>query len=207
GATNSQIEIISNGINTDSFKDVSREVDCSLAVLGMIGRLEPIKGPTVFVEALQILQTKFKKTPSSFLGGSGSLNDELVSYASICALNNLKFDGVIRDVPAWMQKIDILVAPSVSEGFGLVVLEGLASGKIVVASDLSATRELITSEVNGFLFPVGDAEALAEIIYKLITNQAVFNKIQQGVLQWQQEQLPNYDIDQVAKRYEELLSK
>ncbi|MFH1088492.1 MAG: glycosyltransferase family 4 protein [Patescibacteria group bacterium] len=207
GATNSRVEIISNGINTESFRGANREADCSIAVLGMVGRLEPVKGPTVFAEALQILQTKFKKTPSSFLGGSGSLKDELISYASSCSLNNLKFDGVIRDVSAWMQKIDILIVPSISEGFGLVVLEGLASGKIVIASDLPATRGLITNEVNGFLFQVGDAEALAGIIYHLITNQVVFNKIQQGVRQWRQEQLPHYDIDQVAKRYEELLSE
>lgn len=206
GATNSQVKIIGNGINTESFRDTSREVDCSIAVLGMIGRLEPIKGPAVFVKALQILQTKFKKTPSSFLGGSGSLDSELISYASSCALNNLKFDGVIQNVPAWMQKIDILIVPSVSEGFGLVVLEGLASGKIVVASDLSATRELITNEINGFLFPVGDAEALAATIYKLITNQTMFNEIRQGILKWQQEKLSDYDIDQVVRHYEELLS-
>lgn len=205
GAMANRIEIINNGINLELFKNHGSTLDRSHLILGMLGRLEPVKGPSVFVRALQILQTKYGLMPTSYLGGDGSLKSELMSYVNQAKLSNLRFDGEIKDVPIWMNKIDILVVPSVSEGFGLVILEGLAAGKLVVASDLLVTRELIVDGINGQLFPVGDVTALADVLHRLMTDPAVFNQIKRGMLQWQQQRLPDYDINRVAKRYERLL--
>jgi glycosyltransferase involved in cell wall biosynthesis len=205
GAVVDRIEIINNGIDIELFKNHGSTLSHSHLVLGMLGRLEPIKGPSIFVQSLQVLQTKYGLTPQSYLGGDGSLKSELMNYANLAKLSNLHFDGEIKDVPIWMDKIDILIIPSISEGFGLVILEGLAAGKLVITSDLPATRELIVNETNGQLFPMGNATALADVIHHLMTNSVAFNQVKQGIAKWQQQRLPDYDINQVAKRYEQLL--
>ncbi|MBU1092773.1 glycosyltransferase family 4 protein [Patescibacteria group bacterium] len=206
GAIDSRVEVITNGINLELFKNNQFSSNDSGLTLGMLGRLEPIKGPSIFVQALQILQSEYGLTPTSYLGGSGSLKPELMGYASQAKLPNLHFDGEIQDVPGWMSKIDILVVPSMSEGFGLVILEGLATGKLVLASDLPSVRELVTNNINGQLFPVGDAKSLADMLHRLITDPTVFNQVKQGVSKWQQQRLSYYDIKQVTWHYEELLS-
>lgn len=200
-----RVEIINNGIDLEQFKNCRKLPQSAHLVLGMLGRLEPVKSPMVFLRALQILKTKFGLTPPSYLGGEGSLRSELVNYAIQTQLLNLKMDGEVQNVPVWMNKIDILVVPSMSEGFGLVILEGLAADKLVVVSDLPAIRELITDGINGCLFPVGDVAALADILHRLMTDPTAFNQIKQGIIQWQQQCLPHYDINRVAQRYEQLL--
>ncbi len=199
-----RIDIIYNGIATEQFTPSHKFPDPSHLVLGMIGRLEPIKGPLIFAQALQILQTKFGLTPQSCLGGEGSLRPELMNYTAKAQLHNLTLDGEIKDVPTWLKKIDILINPSLSEGFSLVVLEGLAANKLVVVSDLSATRELVTDGVNGCLFPVGDATALANILQHLLTDPTSFSQLKQRLQEWRQQHLSQYDINYVTQRYEQL---
>jgi len=206
GTAPDRVEIIHNGINVEQFSNTNQPVRHSGLVVGMLGRLEPIKGPLIFTQALQILRDKYNIVPKSYLGGIGSLKLEIDNYIIQTKLTNLNYDGEIMDVPVWMNKIDILVVPSLSEGFGLVVLEGLAAGKVVIASDLPAIRELITDGSNGCLFPVGDAVALADMLHRLMTDSIVFNPVKQGIIKWQQQQLPDYNIKQVVQRYEKLLS-
>jgi len=205
GAPADRVVVIPNGIDTNRFSNSGKSPDCANLVLGMVGRLEPVKGPLIFVQALQILQTKFGLTPPSYLGGEGSLKPDLMNYAAEAQLHSLTMDGEIKDVPAWLKKIDILVNPSLSEGFSLVILEGLAANKLMVVSDLPSTRELITDGDNGCWFPVGDAAALADILYRLLTDQASFRHIEQNVMRWQQQRLSRYDIRRVAESYEQLL--
>ncbi len=76
--------------------------------------------------------------------------------------------AVDRDtVHAYMQASDLLVLASLYEGLSHVVLEAMAAGLPVVASDVSGNRELITDGVNGLLVPYGDADRLAEAIEAL----------------------------------------
>ncbi|MFH0912646.1 MAG: glycosyltransferase family 4 protein [Patescibacteria group bacterium] len=205
GASADHVIIIPNGINTNRFSNGDKSPDYSNLVLGMLGRLESVKGPMVFLQALQILQIKFGLTPPSHLGGEGSLRSELINYATQAQLYNLTLDGEIRDVPDWLRKIDILVVPSIREGFGLVVLEGLIAKKIVVASDLLALHDLISDYDNGLLFKVGDAASLAEIIVNLLSNRELFAQIKSGVCRWRREKRHIFDIANVATAYDALL--
>ena len=201
-----RIEVIYNGIPTEQFISSDKSPDPSHLVLGMIGRLEPVKGPLVFVQALEILKAKFGLTPESYLGGDGSLKPNLLDYAAEADLSNLTLDGEIHDVPAWLKKIDILINPSLTEGFSLVILEGLAANKLVVVSDLPSTRESITDGLNGCLFPVGDAAALANILQRLLTDPVRFNQIKQKLREWRQQKLTLCDIQCTVEAYEKLLS-
>lgn len=72
------------------------------------------------------------------------------------------------ELPALLRKCDVLVLPSYFEGFGLVLLEALASGLPIIATEATAAPDLITNGVEGYIIPVGDLEALRDALLKFI---------------------------------------
>ena len=77
-----------------------------------------------------------------------------------------------EDLPELLRQCDVLVFPSLSEGFGLVLLEALASGMPIITTENSAAPDLITNGREGFLLPAGDAETLREAL-ESFTQQTV----------------------------------
>jgi glycosyltransferase involved in cell wall biosynthesis len=75
---------------------------------------------------------------------------------------------------------DVLVCPSLQEGFGIVVAEALQAGLPVIASDVSALPELVEHGRNGLLFPVGDSAALAAAIAALADDPAFRASLRRG---------------------------
>jgi len=73
-----------------------------------------------------------------------------------------------RELPALLRQCDVLVLPSYFEGFGLVLLEALAAGMPIIASDATAAPDLITAGVEGYLVPVGDVDALREAMNRFV---------------------------------------
>jgi len=74
----------------------------------------------------------------------------------------LEFCGFVHDVPKLLMEVDVLVHASViPEPFGQVVIEGMAAGLAVIAADAGGPAEVITNDVDGLLYPPGDASALA----------------------------------------------
>lgn len=87
------------------------------------------------------------------------------SAAAVAGLQaTTEFVGPVtaQRVPELYRRASVLVFPSLSDGFGLVVLEAMASGLAVIVSDHTGAAELVEDGVNGFVVPAGDAEALAD---------------------------------------------
>jgi glycosyltransferase involved in cell wall biosynthesis len=81
------------------------------------------------------------------------------------------FVGAQQDVPLWMQAMDIFTLPSVGrEGFGMALIEAMALGKRVVATQTGGPEEIITQGSDGCLAPPGDPQALAEAIEQSLGN-------------------------------------
>ena len=79
--------------------------------------------------------------------------------------DRVKFTGGRADVESWMAAMDVVVHTSVApEAFGLVIAEGMALGKSVVAADCGAPRELVKHGETGYLVPAGDARTLALVL-------------------------------------------
>ncbi|OGB84881.1 hypothetical protein A2994_03640 [candidate division Kazan bacterium RIFCSPLOWO2_01_FULL_48_13] len=199
-----KLVIIPNGIDTDRFAKGGKLMNGTALVIGMIGRLEPIKGPANFVEALSVLKDRLgDQTPPALLAGGGSLQSQLQTVARTSELD-LQFLGEVADVVPALQAIDILVIPSLAEGFGLVVLEGLVARKLIVAADLSAIKELITDGENGLLFPAGDSLALANQLQRLLSDPLLRQRLIDGVVQWSTQKSADYDIHHIVGQYQEL---
>ena len=101
--------------------------------------------------------------------GDGELKKDLISLSKNLNIeDDIIFTGYRDDMPDIMMAIDIFVHPSLWEGFGMVFLEAMASGKPVVATNISAIPEIVVNEKTGILGPSKDSYSLAYGILKLI---------------------------------------
>jgi glycosyltransferase involved in cell wall biosynthesis len=126
--------------------------------LGLLGQISPHKGHDVAVEAMRELGSNYRLV----IAGKGE--EEYVSTLREKSSGlPISFPGFVS-LPEFFDAIDVLLVPSWEEPFGLVVLEGMASGIPVIATAAGGPLEIIRSGVDGILVPPRDAGALANAI-------------------------------------------
>ncbi|MEX0699304.1 MAG: glycosyltransferase, partial [Acidimicrobiia bacterium] len=132
-----------------------------------VGSLIPRKSVETLLLALRILTDRGICARADIVG-DGPERVGLEESSTSWGLD-VQFHGEAphSDVARWMQKSHVLVLPSLSEGRPVVVLEAMAAGLPVVVTDVDGTRELVQSGSNGYLFPVGDSDELANCLEKL----------------------------------------
>ena len=136
-------------------------------VVGTAGRLTPIKGQKYLLEAAAIISPRKPDLFFVFLG-DGELASELSKMASSRGIKNVMFLGWRQDVPEVMSTFDIFVLPSLNEGMGKVLVEAMALGKPIVASDVGGIPDLVIHNHNGLLVPPADVEGLINSINELL---------------------------------------
>lgn len=136
-----------------------------------VGSLIPRKSVETLLLAHAELETRGYKVASAIVG-PGPSEEKLRSLASELSLRNVYFAGAEPPgrVQDWMLKGNVLVLPSRSEGRGLVLVEAMALGLPVIASDIPGPRELVIPGQTGLLFQRGDAMGLADCLQQLIDN-------------------------------------
>ena len=170
GAGKSKIRVIPNGIETAGFY---REKGCRKSdsfLVGTAARLVPEKGLDVFLKAASCLKPRFPEI-SFVIAGDGPLRLPLEEMSrQLGVQDRVVFLGHCERIPEFLAGLDVFVMPSRSEGQGIAVLEAMAAGCPVVASSAGGLRELIRHGENGLLFPVGDAQVLADCIASCLQN-------------------------------------
>lgn len=147
----------------------------SVPLVGMVARLQRWKGVHVFLEAATEIHSARPDAEFVVVGGMHRSEPgypaELAAQVERSGLSpRVHFVGYQADVPRWIQAMDVLVHASVEpEPFGMVILEGLALGKGVVATDAGGPREILIGD-EGRLVPPNDAEALARGVLELLTD-------------------------------------
>ena len=139
------------------------------------GRIYPEKGIDTVIEAMiELVYGQGKRDISLSLAGSGSVAYEnhlrqLVNQAGLD--DNVLFLGWVppEEMPLLLRKFDVLVMSSIwPEPFSRVVLEGMISGLVVVATPTGGTSEIVLDGENGLLFTPGNPEDLAQKIARLV---------------------------------------
>ena len=172
---------IYNSLNLDRFTfsgvpytDVRHElgINDGAVVLCSVGRLTAQKGYEILIDAMRGVVTQF---PSVFLivVGDGVLREALLGQVKRLGLDkNILFLGQRSDIECILSTSDLFVSSSLWEGLPTVIIESMAAGVPVIATDVSGTRELVSDEVTGYLVKPGDAEALQGKILYAIENIA-----------------------------------
>jgi glycosyltransferase involved in cell wall biosynthesis len=136
-----------------------------LPVVMLPGRLTRWKGHLVLVDAIAKLGRHGLRCV--FVGsGKGRYRRELIDTIALRGLNDVfQIADDCRDMPAAYKLADVVVSASTRpEGFGRVIAEGQAMGRLVIATDHGAAREILRDDETGWLVPPGNAQALADAI-------------------------------------------
>jgi glycosyltransferase involved in cell wall biosynthesis len=169
GLPERKITVIYNGLNPDNFmssrppgawrKDMGLAPDVPL--VAMIGRLHPVKGHSIFLRAAAGL-LKSRPGLRFVVVGCGPERDRLEEYARLLNISDsVIFTGFVTDVGDILPDLNLLVIPSLWEGFGLTALEAMVAGVPVVATSVGGLPEVVEHGSTGLLVPPADDAALA----------------------------------------------
>jgi phosphatidyl-myo-inositol alpha-mannosyltransferase len=173
----SHFRIVPNGVEVARFaraEPFPEVADGDAPTLLFVGRLERRKGLQTLVRAFTRLKAD---RPDLVLHvvGEGPEAQRCRSLLPPSLLADVIFHGRVPgdDVPRWFASCDLYVSPALGgESFGIVLLEAMASGHAIVASDLPGYRSVARDGVHGCLVPPGDDAALAEAIGGLLDSPA-----------------------------------
>jgi len=179
GVPKKKIQVIHNGIDLGEYFDIPDlsfrkkwGVSDKEVLLGVIARLVPVKGHQDLLKALVIL--KEEKVPfRCVLVGDGSLREELEQTVEAFSLSReVIFAGYVKEVASVIRELDLSVLPSRNEGLGLAILESMACGVPVAASEVGGIPEIIKDNVTGALFKAGDPASMAAVLKDLILDES-----------------------------------
>jgi glycosyltransferase involved in cell wall biosynthesis len=138
--------------------------------VGVIGRLHPVKGQQYFLEAAaKVLEDRPDAT--FMLAGTGADQERLKNLAERLGISDqVKFLGFVEDVPTLLTGLDLVVIPSLAEGFGLIAAEALALEVPVVATQVGGLPEVVQDHVTGLLVNPADDTSLAKGILWMLNH-------------------------------------
>jgi len=143
-------------------------------VVGTVGRIAEVKNQKLLIAGIKCLlnsRPDLKDRLRVVLVGDGPLYNMLQAYVAELGLSDLIWmTGDREDIPELMQLMDIFVLPSLAEGISNTVLEAMATGLPVIATNVGGNPELISEGENGRLITVGDEQMLATVMGDLIDN-------------------------------------
>jgi teichuronic acid biosynthesis glycosyltransferase TuaC len=148
--------------------------------VGFVGALYPMKGPHVLLDAFRMVDIPCEL---ALLGPNPPLPDYLKllhERARLCE-NNVSFIGYHDDVDGFLEKIDVLVVPSIAfESFGMVILEAMKHKKPVICSDFGGMKEVVENGVTGLVVSAGSASELTKAIVTLLADPSVRRQMGQA---------------------------
>jgi glycosyltransferase involved in cell wall biosynthesis len=167
--------------------------------VGFLGRLDPVKRVTDLVAAMSFLDDSY----SLSIYGEGEERSRIENEVTQRSLRHrVTLHGRIAKPQAAIETFDVLVLPSEAEGFGLVLIEAMAMGVPVVATDVPGIRDVVRDGVNGLLIPVGKPDQLAGAIRQVVETDSLRQRLIQAGMH---EVRRRYDWSVVLPQYRKLL--
>lgn len=171
-----KVHVIPYGVDLQRFSangamDTARhelQLDPQQVVIGVVARLEKVKGHEYFIAALRKVVDRYPNAVAVLIG-DGEQRPHLEALMAQHSLQaHLRFLGFRNDVQHLLRAIDLLVLPSISEGLPNVILEAMACGKPVVASNVGGIPEAVRPGQNGLLVAPRDVDGLAQAMEQLV---------------------------------------
>ncbi len=168
------------------------------SIVGSIGRLTKQKGYEYLLAAIPRVMAQMPDTFFVIIG-DGELRKELQAQANRLGISeHVLFTGQREDAISLLRHMHIFVSPSIYEGLPTVIMESMACGVPVLASDIPGTDELIRDGENGWLVPPRQPEALADMLIELLQNPTRRFQVASRALKT----VENFRIESIARQYE-----
>ena len=202
GVQAARMTVIRNGVDTETFRPRTDACAERELVVGYVGRLSPEKNPALFVRVAARLRAQ--GAPARFVViGDGPMRRELEALADALALRDaITFVGECRNMPARYRALDLLLLTSWHEGTPLALLEAMASGVPVVATDVGGVAELIVAGSTGCLAPAGDEVRLTELASTLLQDRETLDRYGRAA---REHARTHFSIDEQVRRTSALL--
>ena len=198
------LQTIVNGMDLDKFK-ISRSrrsypelgLDSEDIVLICVGRLEKIKGHDILLKAFGLMQPG--NHVKLLIVGDGPCRQEIDRQITEDGLlQNVRMLGQRNDIPDLLNLSDCFVLSSRSEGLSCSIIEAMAAGLPVIATDVGGNSELVVNGENGYLVPPDNAGILARRLQDVIGDAAQRRKFGEMSLQFARAQ---YSLDTMISKY------
>ncbi|MCX7950143.1 MAG: glycosyltransferase family 4 protein, partial [Treponemataceae bacterium] len=193
------------GVDTGRFQNVSScfrselGVDENDVIITSIAEFTPTKNHVFLLSSWEKV-VRVCNNAHLVLVGDGELLEKTKTLVQERSIPRVHFLGRRRDIPEILADTDIVVLVSQREGLPRALLEGMAAGKPLVATDVRGNRDLVENGVNGFLIPLGDVDTLAQVLLQLIDSPKLRKKMGQA----SQEKVKNYSLECVLQEMGEI---
>jgi len=171
--------IIPNGVDVEHFSPdvapIEEFKDGKLNIL-FVSRLEKRKGLNYLLQAFRQVKEEIPNSRLIVVGPGTRLRRRYERYVARTGLKDVVFTGLVSydDLPRYYQTADVFCAPAIgSESFGIILLEAMALGKPIVASNIEGYASVISPGVDGLLVPPADKDKLAQALISLLNDEAL----------------------------------
>lgn len=158
------------GVNLNYYRYSEPKIKSDVSFI-FLGRLLREKGIFEFLKAAKVVKKEKPNTQFIVLGQIDKQNPTAMSEEKLheyIDANIIEYLGYVKNVPDYIEKVDVFVLPSYREGVPKSTQEAMAMGKVILTTDVPGCRETVVDGVNGFLVPLFSAEKLAEKMLELI---------------------------------------
>ena len=199
------ISIIPNGVDLAKFEDsdgnqYSQPREDGKRTIGVVANLRHVKGLDIFIRAAAQVAAQHENV-RFVIAGEGELRSELWTLIGELGLQDrVELPGRIDDVPHFLRGIDIAVLSSRSEGAPNVIMEYMAAGKPVVATDVGGVGEMVGNDQTGVLVSPESPMDLANALDRVLSNSALASRFAQSA---REQALAEFGLKTQSQRYAE----
>ena len=212
GIAASRVERICNGVDTLRFQPASTRqavagspfYESDVVVVGTVGRMQTVKDQLNLVRAVAIARAQGEAGARLRLviAGDGPQRAEVEAEVAASGIGDITWlAGARSDVPEVMRALDIFALPSQAEGISNTILEAMASGLPVAATDVGGNAELVAAGETGALVPAQDPHAMAQALLRYTADAAL--RQSHGTAGRQRVER-SFSIDNMVERYTRL---
>ena len=181
-------------------------IDRKAKIVLAVGALVPHKGHRHLVEAMPAL---VGAVPDAHvvIAGDGPLREEISELSKALWVDRrLSMPGYVDDVAGWFHAVSVFAMPSLEEGLGTSVLDAMAAGVPVVASNAGGLPEMVRDGLDGLLVPPGDPTSLAKALARVLTDPAEHARLSEAARRRVAEEFHvDRMVEQTLEVYEEAL--
>lgn len=182
GIPEKKVFTIVNGIDLNRFNNSSiARSDLGLRsedfVIAVVARLHPVKDHPTLLRAFRLLLNECPRAKLLIVGDGDERQPLHLLVEQLCLAEHVNFLGIRHDIPEILSCVDLVALTSVEEGLPMCILEAMAAGKSVVATNVGGIPSVINDGENGFLVPVGDVNLLFQALLKIHNNKDIAQRM------------------------------